>query len=58
MRCGRDDSVLIIVSVCVSSAVCTVPVGSEDQPSQHPLPPQRQPRVPAPNRVLHLQTGV
>ena len=38
--------------------VCVVSVGVEAVLPHHPLPPQGQPRVQAPHRVLHLQTRV
>ena len=36
-------------------AVCSVSVGAEDVLPHHPLPAARQPRVPPPDGVLHLQ---
>lgn len=43
---------------CFLSTVCAVPVGTKDQPPDHTVPAQRQPRVPASHGVLHLQTRV
>lgn len=37
-------------------AVRAVPVVAEDMVPQHPLPPPRQSRVPAPYRLLYFQT--
>ena len=40
------------------AAVCLVPVEPEAELQGHSLPPEGQPRVSAPYRLLHIQTGM